>query len=141
MFQIGAGDLFWTLLQVCLFLGIIAIFIYQIYCWLRYESVPKMNVIALLLKTSPNDKWLLNPNDWIGIHKILSYMHISIPMLFAIFIFFYFYPSNSGEESEEIKRLQKIKGYFYQRKERIRMKDMVKAIKESKRIVNNTLKR
>lgn len=65
-----------TLLVVFSFLGGIAVFLWQIYGYLRFEVWHSVFVVDVL--RSAEVRWAFLPNDWLGLYRVLDWIPISI---------------------------------------------------------------
>ena len=67
--------------SLILLFGGIAVFLWQVYGYLRYNTWMPISIITLLewMKIV----WAYNPNDWIGFHSILKHIPLSAAMIAA----------------------------------------------------------
>ena len=67
---------------LCLFAGAVVIVGFQALSYLKSGVWPKwvlMNLIDSVLPT-PFIQWLSSPNDWYGLHKVISSILIEVPI-------------------------------------------------------------
>jgi hypothetical protein len=85
--------LWWA--QVCILmaglLGAIGVFGYQIIIWLRSGEWTSLPFGVIFLYFEPDwfmatDGWLNNPQDWKGIHKIIEFILLKLPLSIGLFI-------------------------------------------------------
>src|SRR3970040_483024 len=56
-----------------LVLGVIA---FQLYAWLRTGAWEPISVVTLLAFVGL--EWAISPNDWLGVHRILNFIPLSL---------------------------------------------------------------
>lgn len=66
------------------FLGGPALFIYQVYFYLRFGEWSSFSLISVLseLDSRPGH-WALNPESWVGLHYILDFIPLSLVLFFT----------------------------------------------------------
>ena len=62
-------------------LGGIGIWGYQIYYWLRYADWNSFSLLWPLSYSSDFQDWVYYPYEWIGVHKVLDFIPISIVLI------------------------------------------------------------
>ena len=67
------------------FLSPIIILGYQCFLYLRTGVWESLSIIDFMIKF--NYSWAINPTSWMGLHNILDYINISIPLFFILFFF------------------------------------------------------
>ena len=65
-----------TLLVLFSFLGGIAVFLWQIYGYLRFEVWRSVSVVDVL--RFAEIRWAFLPNDWLGLYRVLDWTPISV---------------------------------------------------------------
>lgn len=69
----------------------VSIFLYQIYYWLRYAEWNSFSLLwPLSFASGGLQDWVYYPYEWVGIHKILDFLPLSI-ILILISCLFLFY--------------------------------------------------
>ena len=79
-----------TIESTGMLVGLIAIYIFghQIYLWFKNGSWEHVSLAVILppFAETPFCKWLINPQDWLGLHRIVSWMFVNIPLALVIFL-------------------------------------------------------
>lgn len=75
------------------FLGAVAVFLYQCYLWLRSGEWVAMPVTVLFEKVLHPDnalmRWFTSPESWLGFHKLVSGVSLSVGLvLLGVAVFF-----------------------------------------------------
>lgn len=79
-----AAEIGMSVLGICL-LGALGVLGWQTYMWLQLGEWQSFSVLdALAMLANPGvDSWLLFPQSWVGVHKLIAWM----PAGFALFVF------------------------------------------------------
>lgn len=70
-------------------LGGLGIWVYQIYYWLQHAKWEKFSLLRLLSSSSDYQDWVFYPTEWIGIHKILDFIPLSIIIIIIGLLLFF----------------------------------------------------
>lgn len=74
-------DTFLGFLVLVMFGGL-CVFGYQVFLYLKNGSWTSISLVDTALLVAPNNSWLNYPMDWVGMHKILSSIPLSGPLIF-----------------------------------------------------------
>lgn len=67
-------------LAIGLFLGTVGLLMYQAYTFLKFGNWPPVSLLAGLAEVFGGDlaAWASNPTKWIGVHKILNWIPMTL---------------------------------------------------------------
>jgi hypothetical protein len=68
---------------VLVFLGSIAVVLYQVYLWAKYGAWGHFSALDALKNLSSREgwPWLWSPSDWLGIHMVLEELPLSLGLM------------------------------------------------------------
>lgn len=81
-YENDAESIFFTCSVLAVFVGL-AVFLYQIYLYLKNGSWTSISLVDTALLIAPNNSWLSYPADWAGVHHVLSGVSLSGFLIFA----------------------------------------------------------
>jgi hypothetical protein len=74
-----------------------ALLLYEAYGWIRAGNWELHSVVTLL--QMGGDKWALNPQDWIGLHKFLDVIPLFLALPIAGVLLFVFFRASAWESA------------------------------------------
>ena len=83
---------------LCIF-GAAGIFCYQVYVFLRFGYWQPISVVTALARLGL--KWALMPEQWIGLHKVLDIVPLSLALFVSAFIPIWISPSVEKKKSKK----------------------------------------
>jgi len=72
---------FWKNFGYILALSGIGIWVYQLYYWLKYAEWKSFSLLWPLSLGSDYQDWIFYPTKWIGFHKVLDFIPLSIVVI------------------------------------------------------------
>ncbi len=77
----------WGIGGILLIINGFGICLYQIYYWLKYAEWNSFSLLFPLSYISEIREWVSYPYEWVGVHKILDFLPLSITLLMVGFLF------------------------------------------------------